>query len=109
MTLICSPTLGHMIYLYGDQVTIFTHANWWKNLTHDAPATLRIRGRKFRSLAEPVAGDKQAIAAGLSAHLRKVPSDAQYYAVTFDEQGNPRPEEIETAVRTVVMVRFRLR
>jgi len=29
----------------GDQVTIFTHANWWKNLNGGSPVTLRKIGR----------------------------------------------------------------
>ena len=45
-----------------DQVFIFTHAAWWKNLRSIAPVTLALRGREFRGLAEPVADDKQAIA-----------------------------------------------
>jgi len=92
----------------GDQVFIFTHAKWWKNLQGGAPVTLNIRGREFQGQAEPVAEDKGAIAAGLSSHLSKVPSDAKYYGVTFDDHGNPRPEEVEKAVQTVVMVRTRL-
>ncbi len=92
----------------GDQVTIFTHADWWKNLRGGAAVTLRIRGRELQGLAEPVAEDKRAIAAGLAAHLRKVPSDARYYGVTFDESGNPRSEEVEKAVQTVVMIPIRL-
>jgi deazaflavin-dependent oxidoreductase (nitroreductase family) len=92
----------------GDQIYIFTHANWWKNLIGDAPVTLRIRGREFQGLAEPVAEDKQAVAAGLTTHLRKVPFDARFYGVTFDEYGNPRAEEVEKAVQTVVMIHIRL-
>ena len=92
----------------GDQVTIFTHADWWKNLTGVAPVTLRIRGRELQGLAEPVAADKQAVAAGLAAHLRKVPSDAKYYGVTFDEHKNPRAEQVEKAAQTAVMIRIRL-
>jgi hypothetical protein len=67
---------------------------------------LRIRGREFRGLAEAVAEDKQAVAAGLIAHLRKVPSDARFYGVTFDDHGNPRAEEVEKAAQTVVMICF---
>jgi deazaflavin-dependent oxidoreductase (nitroreductase family) len=92
----------------GDQVSIFTHADWWKNLRGDTPVSVRIRGQEFRGLAEPVAGDKVAIAAGLAAHLRKVPSDARYYGVTFDDRGNPKANEVEQAVRTVVMIRVQL-
>ena len=92
----------------GDQVTIFTHAEWWKNLRNGAPVKLRIRGRELQGLAEPVAEDKPAVAAGLMAHLQKVPSDAKYYGVTFDDHRNPRAEEVEKAAQSVVMIRVRL-
>ncbi len=92
----------------GDQVNIFTHAVWWKNLRSGASVTLRIRGRELQGLPEPVAEDKQAVAAGLAAHLRKVPSDAPYYGVTFDDQGNPRAEEVAIAVQSVVMICVKL-
>jgi hypothetical protein len=59
-------------------------------------------------VAEPVAEDKQAVAAGLSQHLRKVPSDARYYGVTFDDHRGPRAEEVEKAAQSVVMIRIRL-
>ena len=91
-----------------DQVYIFTHATWWKNLIGGAPVTLHIRGRELQGLAEPVAEDKQSIAAGLAAHLWKVPFDARFYGVTFDDQGNPRAEEVEQAAQTVVMIGIQL-
>ena len=90
------------------QVTIFTHANWWKNLRNDAPVSLRIRGRELQGLPEPVAEDKQTVASGLAAHLRKVPSDAKYYEVSFDDQENPNAEEVQKAAQTVVMIRIQL-
>lgn len=86
-----------------DQVIIFTHAEWWKNLRGGAPVTLRIQGHEFHGRAEPVV-DKQTIAVQLAAHLRNVPSDAPYYKVGFDEHGNPKDNEIEKAVQTVVMI-----
>ncbi len=92
----------------GDQVTIFTHANWWKNLIGGAPVALRMRGRDLQGIAEPVAEDKGVVAAGLMDHLRKVRSDAKYYGVTFDDQNNPNAEEVEKAAQTAVMVRIRL-
>jgi deazaflavin-dependent oxidoreductase (nitroreductase family) len=88
----------------GNRVTIFTHAAWWKNLHNGAPVSIHLRGREFPGLAEPVAEDKKAIAARLAEHLRKVPSDAKYYSVTFDDHGNPKTEEVEKAVQTVVMI-----
>jgi deazaflavin-dependent oxidoreductase (nitroreductase family) len=92
----------------GGLVYIFTHAAWWKNLRSNAPVALRIQGREIQGLAMPVAEDKQAIVSGLAAHLSKVKNDARYYGVTFDEQVNPKMEEVEKAVRTVVMVKFQL-
>jgi deazaflavin-dependent oxidoreductase (nitroreductase family) len=91
-----------------DQVTIFTHADWWKNLRGGAPVTLRIRGRDLRGVAEPVAEDKGAVAAGLAAHLLKVPSDSRYYGVTLDDHKNPSTEDFEKAAQTAVMIRVRL-
>jgi deazaflavin-dependent oxidoreductase (nitroreductase family) len=92
----------------GDQVYVFTHADWWKNLGDDAPVSLRIRGREYRGLAQVVAEDKKTIAARLADHLRKVRSDAGFYKVSFDQRGEPKPEEVEKAVQTVVMLRIRL-
>jgi len=92
----------------GDQVTIFTHADWWKNLRGDMSVILHIRGRELQGLAEPIAEDKQAIAVGLAEHLQKVRSDAKYYGVTFDDNGTPRSEEVEKAAQTVVMIPIRL-
>lgn len=90
------------------EVTIFTHANWWKNLSAGDPVTLRIQGQDVRALPLPVARDKQVIAAGLAEHLRRVPSDAKFYQVTFDARGDPNADEVIKAVQTVVMVRFEL-
>ncbi len=91
-----------------DEVTIFTHADWWKNLLGNASVTLRLQGRDLEGLAEPVVEDKQAIAAGLMEHLRKVSSDAKYYGVTFDDHGNPNVAEVDKAAQSVVMIRVRL-
>lgn len=93
---------------YDDRVHIFTHAAWWKNLRSGATVTLRLRGREIQGLAVPVAVDKQAVAAGLTAHLRMVPADARYYGVTFDDHKNPRADEVEKAVQSVVMICVRL-
>jgi deazaflavin-dependent oxidoreductase (nitroreductase family) len=92
----------------GDQVVIFTHADWWKNLRNDTPVSLRIRGQELQGLAESIAEDKQSVAAGLAEHLRKVRSDAKYYGVTFDANGNPRSDEVEKAAQLAVMIRVQL-
>jgi deazaflavin-dependent oxidoreductase (nitroreductase family) len=93
---------------FDDQIYIFTHASWWKNLCGGATVTLTVRGQEFKGWAEPVAEDKDAITTWLAAHLRNVPSDARYYSVTFDENGHPKAEEVEKAVQTVTMIRAKL-
>lgn len=96
-------------YQQNNQVIIFTHANWWKNLRNGAPVTLRLRGHNIQGLAEPNAEDKQTVAIELAAHLRKSPFDARFYDVTIDEHGNPIQEDVEKAVQTVAMVQVQLR
>jgi len=93
---------------FDDQIYIFTHANWWKNLCGGAPVRLQLQGRELQGMAEPIADDKNAVATMLAAHLRNVPSDAKYYNVTLDEHGNPSTEDVEKAVQTVVMIRVQL-
>lgn len=92
----------------GERVCLFTHAAWWKNLRGGAPVSLRLRGREVQGRAEPVVEDQQAIAAGLDTHLRQVRMDARFYGVTFDAQGNPRPDEVQKAAQTVVMIPVQL-
>lgn len=92
----------------GDELSIFTHANWWKNLAGGAPVTLHIEGRECQGIATPVAEDKQTVAEGLAAHLRLAPRDARYYGVTFDEHGNPDPDQVWQAAQSAIMIRIRL-
>ena len=89
-------------------VTIFTHANWWKNLRGGARVRLRLRGRDVDGQAEPIAEPKQEIADALAAHLRKSPFDARYYDVTIDENGSPNLDDVERAVQSVTMIRVQL-
>jgi hypothetical protein len=90
------------------QVTIFTHANWWKNLRGGASVCLRLRGRDVQGQAEPIADNKGEIADALAAHLRKSPFDARYYDVTIDDNGNPNLADLEQAVQSVTMIRVQL-
>ncbi len=85
-------------------VTIFTHAGWWKNLQGGKPVSLRLRGKDVQGVALPVEEDKPAIAASLANHLQKVHSDAGFYGVSFNPRGEPRADEVEQAVKSVVMI-----
>jgi hypothetical protein len=94
--------------LDGDCLYIFTHATWWKNLSPNHPITLRLRGKDVQGLPEPVSEDKQAVAAGLMAHLQRAPADACFYGVTLDENRNPRQAQVEAGAQTTTMIRVTL-
>ena len=96
-------------YQQNNQVTIFTHADWWKNLQNGASVSLRLQGREFQGLAKAIAEDKQTVAAILTTHLRKSPFDARFYDVTIDEHGKPIPEDVKKAVQTLAMIQVQLR
>ena len=48
-----------------NQVTIFTHANRWKNLRRGRPVSLRLRGQEIQGLAETIAEEKKVITKAL--------------------------------------------
>lgn len=89
------------------EVLAFTHAAWWKNLRGGAPVTLRLRGSECEGTAEPVE-NKEAVAAGLMAHLQKVPGNARFYGVTIDPVAGPVAEDVDRAAQNTVMIRVRL-
>ena len=95
-------------YQQDNQVIIFTHANWWKNLQNSSSVRLRLRGRDVQGLAEAVAEDKKIIATNLTTHLKNSPFDAKFYNVTMDGNGNPIPEDVDQAVQTVAMIQVQL-
>lgn len=93
----------------GDQVTAFTGARWWRNLDGGAPVTLLIKRQELHGWAQPVVEDKQAVADGLHAFLRKVRSDARFYGVKYDANGAPNGDDVMRAAQQVVMLSIHLR
>ena len=92
----------------GDVINVFTHGQWWRNLQGGAPVTLRLRGKNVQGMGEPVVEDKAAIAETLTRHLRRNHIDAKYYGVTYDEQGEPRPDEVQRGAEDTIMIRIHL-
>jgi deazaflavin-dependent oxidoreductase (nitroreductase family) len=92
---------------HGDEIYVFTHGSWWKNLRGGAPVRLLVHGRELQGLATPVE-ERQAVAAGLLEHLRQVPTDAGFYGLKNTDLAAPRAAELEKAVEMVTMIRIRV-
>jgi hypothetical protein len=69
---------------------------------------VRIRGRNYEGLAEPVAEDTSRIAEGIRTFLLQVPSWGRFYDVTIDEDGTPNSEDVARAAESAILVEIRL-
>ena len=99
------------ISYYADEdgwVTCFTHANWWRNFQDGAEVKLRIRGENYQGFAEAVPDDIDQKSRALTKMLTKIPTDARFYRVSFDQEGRPNEEEVQQAAAEAVMIRIRL-
>ena len=85
---------------------IMTKFRWWKNLRGGARVTLTIRGREIEGVAETVE-DPGFIRAGMRRFLTRIPRDARFYEVDFDDDRRPRAADIATASNTTVLIRVK--
>ena len=92
----------------GDMVTAFTGANWSRNLIDGAPVTLNIKNKEYQGQADVVADDKRAVAESLQNFLRTVRSDARFYQVKFDDDGEPNWDDVQRAAQRCVMLQIKL-
>lgn len=91
-----------------DMVTAFTGANWSRNLIDGAPVTLNIKNKEYQGQADVVADDKRAVAESLQNFLRTVRSDARFYQVKFDDDGEPNWDDVQRAAQRCVMLQIKL-
>jgi deazaflavin-dependent oxidoreductase (nitroreductase family) len=91
----------------GDVVTAFTGAKWSRNLVGGAPVTLNIKNKDYQGAAD-VVDDKEAVAKALRTFLNQVRSDARFYQVKFDDDGQPNWEDVQRAAQRCVMLRVQL-
>ena len=78
---------------------------WWRNLRRGAPVTLRLKGKNLPAQAEAV-DEIERLLPGLKVLLKQMPQAARYLQVTYDEQGEPDPEDLRRAAEGRVIVRF---
>lgn len=91
----------------GDSVIAFTGARWSRNLAGGAPVTLNIKNTAYQGQAD-VVDDKEVVAENLQAFLNQVRSDARFYQVRFDDDGQPNWEDVQRAAQRCVMLRVQL-
>ena len=92
----------------GERVTAFSAARWTRNLAGGAPVTLRIKNREYRGWAEVTVEDKQVVAEDLRAFLRTVRSDARFYQVSYDPDGEPNWEQVQRAAQRTAVIHVQL-
>lgn len=91
------------------KVYCFTHGSWWRNIKDGAQVKVRILGKDHQGLAETVSEDAELKSTYLAKMLKAIPSDARYYGVTLDANGDPNIEEVNRAVADIVMIRTSLK
>ena len=95
-------------YQEGNHVYCFTHADWWKNLDGGSEVKLHIRGREVLGEAMPILDNRERKKVSLGKFLTAVPSDAQFFSVKIDAQGNPDADDLERAVDDATMIEIHI-
>lgn len=90
----------------GEQIIVFTHSGWWKNLQGGAPVTVRVQGQAVHGQAEALAGDPATILPYLRTHLTQLTRDLRYYDVKLDANGKPNEADLSKAAASSVLIRI---
>ena len=91
---------------HGNQVYVFTHATWWKNLRGGAEVGLLLKRRPVTALAEPDL-DTKSVEARMHTYLRHVPGAARPLGIRM-QNGTANAEDISRTARDRLFVRLRL-
>lgn len=90
----------------GEQLIVFTHGAWWKNLQGGAPVTVRLQGQDLPGQAAAIAGDPVTILPYLRTHLTQLTRDLRYYDVKLDATGKPNEADLSKAAEASVLIRI---
>ena len=72
-------------------------AKWWRNLKHEPPVILRIRGRDLVCSASVIDDNPATIRELLAGYLAQHPGDAVYHNVRLARNRTPVPEDLDRA------------
>jgi deazaflavin-dependent oxidoreductase (nitroreductase family) len=85
--------------------------SWWRNLRGGASVDITLRGELIQAngaVLEPDV-DRESIIKGLAAYLQRFPSLSDRYKVHVESDGRLSTEDIQTASRSVKVVRIGLK
>lgn len=88
----------------GDSVYCFTHAGWWKNFKGGAEVGMLIQGQEYKGTAISINDDQQKMVEALRKLLSNVPSDASFYGVKIDQQGNMDLDDLKKGIEDATMI-----
>jgi hypothetical protein len=95
-------------YLNGNTVYCFTNGGWRHNFKTQLAATLRIAGRDFPAKGKLFVDDRETQVGIMSAYFKAVPQDRKFYGVKCDAQGEPNRSQVEHALGSIVIIKFKL-
>jgi len=91
----------------GDGLIMTTHHRWWHNLRDGAPVELYLVGSKVIGHAD-VNTNHADVAQGISAILQHIPSNARYFGIRLDQQGQPEATDLQRAAEHCVLITINL-
>ena len=91
----------------GDDLLLFTHGNWWKNLRGGAMVEVRLRGQTRRGQAELVEDQDEALAVAQAISAAHGPKMARRLGVYIDPAGDLQAQ-IEQILGDTTFVRVHL-
>ncbi len=96
-------------YQENNTVYCFTNGVWWNNFKSGAEVEVKIKGvtRAGHAIAETTNdANKTEI---MKKYFSAIPSDAKYYGVRFNSNGEPNREDVVRATTAVVMIKITLK
>ncbi len=83
-----------------------SHTQWWRNVQAANEVSLQVAGVTTRYRASLVVKDPEQSRPLLQAFLAAYPQDAVYHDIRMDKQQQPDPDNLEDALKEVVIVDF---
>lgn len=91
-------------YKKSDTVYCFTNGVWWHNFREARAVELRIRGRVYKGTAIAEPANSEVNIRIMSDYFNAVRSDAKFYGVTYEANGEPTMSTVQRAAAGMMMI-----